>query len=119
MPAINLTEALKTEYNNLFNACIIRNERLHEAEKVVNRIIAGKNRYELVSSQLNIPWYFIAAIHNMESSQNFNSHLHNGDPLTTRTVHVPAGRPTNGNPPFTWEQSAIDSLQFQKLDSRY
>lgn len=116
MPAINLTEALKAEYNNLFNICVIRSEKLQEVERVVAKITANRNRYESVSAQLNIPWYFIAAIHNMESSQNFNAHLHNGDPLSARTVHVPAGRPINGNPPFTWEQSAIDSLQFQKLD---
>src|ERR1022692_3987605 len=44
---------------------------------------------------------------------NFNQHLHNGDPLTARTVHVPAGRPPNGSPPFAWEQSATDALTFQ------
>ena len=31
-------------------------------------------------------------------------------------MHVPAGRPTEGTPPFTWEESAIDSLRFSKLD---
>ena len=39
-----------------------------------------------------------------------DEHLHNGDPLTARTVHVPAGRPLTGNPPFTWHDSAVDAL---------
>jgi hypothetical protein len=52
----------------------------------------------------------------MESSLNFNTHLHNGDPLTQRTTHVPVGRPAEGNPPFTWEESAVDSLKYQGLD---
>ena len=42
-------------------------------------------------------------------------HLHNGDPLTARTVHVPKGRPENGSPPFTWEESAADALDYDKL----
>ena len=50
-------------------------------------------------------------------------HLHNGDPLTARTTHVPAGRPVanpRGEPeagprrsapnPYTWEESAADAL---------
>ena len=31
----------------------------------------------------------INRIHDLEASRNFNAHLHNGDPLTHRTVHVP------------------------------
>jgi lysozyme family protein len=64
----------------------------------------------------DVPWYIIAAIHNMEASQKFNGHLHNGDPLTARTVHVPKGRPPFGNPPFTFEDSGVDALRFEKMD---
>jgi lysozyme family protein len=53
---------------------------------------------------------FIGPAHNRESSLRFNAHLHCGDPLNARTVHVPKGRPKTGNPPFTWEESAIDAL---------
>jgi lysozyme family protein len=52
----------------------------------------------------------------MAASLNFNRHLHNGDPLTARTVQVPAGRPKTGEPPFTWEESATDALMLEKLD---
>ena len=52
----------------------------------------------------------------MEASLNFNRHLHNGDPLTARTTHVPKGRPVAGDPPFTWEVSASDALQLEGLD---
>ncbi|OGU64882.1 MAG: hypothetical protein A2279_00375 [Stygiobacter sp. RIFOXYA12_FULL_38_9] len=116
MPAINLTQALKDEYQNLFDACQINLDKLSSVETIVNRITQNQNRYEQVGNGLGIPWYFIAAIHNMESSSNFNCHLHNGDPLSQRTTHVPAGRPTNGQPPFTWEVSAADSLTFQRLN---
>jgi len=52
----------------------------------------------------------------MEGSLNFNTHLHNGDPLTHRTNHVPANRPLTGNPPFTWEDSAVDALSMRNLN---
>jgi hypothetical protein len=51
----------------------------------------------------------------MESSLDFRKHLHNGDPLTARTVHVPAGRPPDGEPPFTWEESAGDALRLRRI----
>ena len=60
-----------------------------------------------------MPWYVVGLIHTMESSGNFAAHLHNGDPLSARTTHVPAGRPKAGAPPFTWEESATDALTMQ------
>jgi lysozyme family protein len=116
MPAINLTTALKNEYLGLFDTCSIRLDKLTEVDRIVQKINNNKSRYELVGNQLAIPWYIIAVIHNMESSLNFDYHLHNGDPLTARTVHVPSGRPISGSPPFTWEESAVDSLKFQKMN---
>ena len=116
MPAINLTQNLQDEYQNLFDSCQIKTEKLSEIENIITRILNSQNRYETVANELGIPWFFISVIHNMESSLNFDSHLHNGDPLSARTTHVPAGRPLTGNPPFTWEQSAEDSLTLQRLN---
>jgi lysozyme family protein len=107
---------LQNEYQNLFSTCSIRIEKLSEVERILQKILSNQTRYESVGNNLEIPWYFIAVIHNMESSLNFNSHLHNGDPLSARTTHVPSGRPISGSPPFTWEQSAKDSLTHQRLD---
>jgi lysozyme family protein len=52
----------------------------------------------------------VGVIHGMECCFNFAGHLHNGDPLTNRTKHVPAGQPQAGTPPYSWENSAIDAL---------
>jgi hypothetical protein len=54
----------------------------------------------------------------MEASLNFTKHLHNGDPLSHRTVHVPAGRPKKGKPPFAWEESAQDALALKGLSAK-
>jgi hypothetical protein len=51
----------------------------------------------------------------MEANMSFSTHLHNGDPLTDRTKHVPEGRPKAGKPPFTWEESARDALMLEGL----
>jgi lysozyme family protein len=63
-----------------------------------------------VSAKTGVPWWWIATAHQMESGGSFTRHLHNGDPLTARTVQVPKGRPKTGKPPFSWTDSAIDAL---------
>lgn len=105
------------EYEQLFNSCTINPGRVSEVNGIVANLLHNKQRYINVAETLNskMPWWFIAVIHTMECSMNFNKHLHNGDPLTARTIHVPADRPVTGKPPFTWEQSAIDALKMKNL----
>jgi lysozyme family protein len=118
MAKVSLTPALRKEYENLFNACIIRPERIGTVEGILARLMENRQRYGSVADGMGIPWFFVAVIHNMESSLSFSKHLHNGDPLTRRTVQVPAGRPRAGNPPFTWEESAIDALALRGLKAQ-
>jgi lysozyme family protein len=118
MPSITFTDALRKEYDDLFNSCVIKSDSIQYVDQLVAAIVANKQRYESVGSVINIPWYFVAVIHNMEAGLSFSKHLHNGDPLTGRTFHVPADRPVKGNPPFTWEDSAIDALTLKKLNTK-
>jgi lysozyme family protein len=113
---VPLTDALRAEYQNLFDTCKVNLDKQNEVAGLAASISQHRSRYEAVGTPLAIPWFFIGVIHNMESSQRFDRHLHNGDPLTARTVHVPAGRPKSGNPPFTWEVSATDALTLEGLD---
>lgn len=115
MANVRLTDALRREYEELYDTCEIRSGRFGDVDRVVDRILPNRQRYETVASGVGAPWYFVAVIHNMESSLNFKRHLHNGDPLTARTRHVPAGRPP-GDPPFTWEESAEDALKLRRID---
>jgi lysozyme family protein len=107
---MNLTPALKNEYERLWNTCEVRPERRVAAGDISNRIVGKRSRYEAAGKPHGVPWYVVGIIHQLEGSGNFQTHLHNGDPLTARTVHEPAGRPANGSPPFTWEFSAADAL---------
>ena len=112
-----LTPQLISEYTQLFNNCVIRPDKFKAIDQSINLILAGRQEYDRVEAQINVPWYFTGIIHCLESSINFQTHLHNGDPLTARTKNVPKDRPKSGNPPFTWQQSAIDALQIKKLDT--
>jgi uncharacterized protein (TIGR02594 family) len=108
-------QTAKRIYDALWNEMVTKPDKVAAADAIVRKIVAGKARYQAVESATAVPWFAIALIHNMEAGLNFKCHLHNGDPLTARTTHVPKGRPVAGNPPFTWEESATDALQFDGL----
>lgn len=114
--SVHLTSALREEYERLFDTCRIRPERLGSVEQAAMRLLAQRDRYREVSRRQGVPWVFVGLIHQMEADGNFSRHLHNGDPLTARTVHTPAGRPRRGSPPFRWEDSAVDALAMKRLN---
>lgn len=109
-----LSVELANEYQRLFASSIITPYRKAAVKHLVQRILKQQTRYRLVEHATTVPWQVIAIIHALEASLRFNRHLHNGDPLHSRTKHVPANRP-KGEPPFTWEESAIDALHYTKL----
>jgi lysozyme family protein len=104
-------ESLRDEYQAWYDACTLRRGCEGNIAYYVKLLNRGRALYEDVGANLGgIPWEFIGIIHGMECGFNFAAHLHNGDPLTARTVRVPAGRPKSGSPPFTWRESAADAL---------
>jgi lysozyme family protein len=107
----SLDQALRDEYGQLFADCKVRSEREQAVDRVVDELVKARARYRGLESLLGIPWYVTASIHSLEAGLRFDRHLHNGDPLTSRTTHVPTGRPARGTPPFTWEASAQDALE--------
>ncbi|MBB2671536.1 UNVERIFIED_ORG: lysozyme family protein/DNA/RNA endonuclease G (NUC1)/V8-like Glu-specific endopeptidase [Rhizobium esperanzae] len=109
---------LKAGYEKLFETCTIRPEKKGEVAWYVKKLTGFRPRYEKVGSALGIPWWFVGITHALEGSFNFKGHLHNGDPLTARTVQVPKGQPKKGNPPFTWETSAVDALTLKGFEGQ-
>jgi lysozyme family protein len=110
---------LKAEYANLYSHAVIKTSAVGELARAA-RIIASasaKSRYQEVERDTGVPWYVVGALHYREASLNFLGHLHNGDPLRLRTVHVPANRPPAPWPPDgvtdpgqLWRISAKDAL---------
>lgn len=103
---------METNYTELFDSCILTTEptRILELRSACKTILVNEPIYWKVESETGVPWFVIAFLHYRESNLNFKCHLHNGDPLTERTKHVPKDRPLTGSPPFTWSHSAIDAL---------
>ena len=108
-------EQLADEYATFFLRSQIRPDQADLVRKLADKAFGFKATYEAVGKPLNIPWWWIAGVHLLESSFNFTTHLHNGDPLNQRTSRVPAGRPKSGSPPFSWQGSARDALDHHKL----
>lgn len=112
MAGLVLNDGLRQEYEKLFESCSVRPQHQAEIDAAVKKMIANKARYAALSATSGVPWPLIAVLHELECSQGFNKHLHNGDPLSAKTVQVPKGRPP-GNPPWTWEVSATDALTIE------
>lgn len=112
----NKRERMIPAYQILWDTLKITPGKEQEIADTIDKIIANTPRYLVVSKATNVPWAVVAVIHYRESSLNFSRHLHNGDKLTARTTHVPAGRPKAGTPPFTWEESAIDAMRYKSMD---
>lgn len=81
-------------------------EYIHGPYAPVPRIIAAQNRYQKVQAMTGVSWVFVSCTHYRESNLNFNTQLGQGDPLHSRSVHVPAGR----GPFDTFEDGAYDAL---------
>lgn len=103
---------LPIDYATLFRTCNLTADatKLGQLDFICNNALVHQSLYQDVERECYVPWPVVAAIHFRESNQNFACHLHNGDPLTARTVLVPAGRPIDGKPPFEWAESAVDAL---------
>jgi lysozyme family protein len=103
-------EQLKPEYEALWASCEISPARAGTVAWYRNKLLRYRPRYEDVGAATQVPWWFVGVVHALEASFNFQGHLHNGDPLTARTVNVPKNRPVNWNPPTNWLSSAIDAI---------
>ncbi len=84
----NMTDSQKAELENLKKVF-----KEHEDE------------YKKVEKLTGIPAELVCAIHYRESNNNFNTYLHNGDPLGKTTTHVPKGKYFED-----WTSAAVDAL---------
>jgi lysozyme family protein len=69
----------------------------------------NKTRYQAVSALTNMPAELIAAIHWREGSGNFNTYLHQGDPLGRPAVNWPSNIPVF----HVWEDAAVHALNMK------
>lgn len=110
---------LKPRYEQLFAGCMLRRSWLDRIASVAQEIINRRSLYAQVEAQTTVPWWFVGIVHYRDASFR-DVHLHNGDPLTGRTINPPTGRPialpANGYS-YTWVESAIDALREKTFDT--
>lgn len=106
-------ERLRPEYVKLWSE--MRVIKTADARAHARRIAApaSKARYKTVEKKSGVPWFVVGVLHMRESNGDFNTWLHNGDPMrrggrAVQTIHVPKGRPPNPN--VDWETGAVDAL---------
>jgi lysozyme family protein len=109
---MTLDKTLRDEYIGLFDTCMVIPARQADVDGFIARLMKSQIRYQTIQNLTKVPWFVVGLIHGMECSFSFEQHLHNGDSLKARTWQVPAGRPKIGNPPFRWEDSAVDALEY-------
>lgn len=107
---------LEDEFSHLWNTMEIRAGQMSEVNSACSQIRTREAQYRDVMNRTGVPWVVVGIIHSLESNCKNDTHLHNGDPLTARTVKKPAGHPLAGDPPFNWAESAVDALTMHDLD---
>jgi lysozyme family protein len=109
---VPLTPELRNEYERLFSKQVANPKYSNLLKINLAKLISNAPRYKEVEARSHVPWYVVGVMHIMECDGRFDCHLHNGDPLAHKTVHVPAGRPNLDK--WTWEDSAVDALEWEK-----
>lgn len=115
---MQLSKKLRDEYEWMWQNQIIMSLKgdIDFATRFIASHSDDNSVYKEVSMATRVPVEVIGVTHMRESSFNFTRHLHNGDPLTGRTIQVPAGRPIDppavGASSYSWKESAIDAIFF-------
>lgn len=107
-------DARQPRYRDDWARMAIEPSKAAPLSAIALKLIKSKSRYEIVGKQLGIPWWFIAILHNRESSGDFAGVLHNGEKIIgtgRKTKLVPAGR----GPFSSWEEAAVDALKMHNL----
>jgi lysozyme family protein len=88
----------------------LSSQQQYDMQRFVTNYQTNKARYEAVAAKVDMPPELIAALHWRESSGNFNTYLHQGDPLGRPATHIP-----NNIPVFNdWESAAVHALEQKK-----
>lgn len=100
-------------YRKLYDSAVIKNDFKGRLEEIKQKVLSNYQRYEYLAKTCNVPIYFIVCTHYLECNGSWEKHLHNGDPLTGRTVNVPSGRPL-GKPQkgvkYSFDESCYDAI---------
>ncbi|MEC8276094.1 MAG: peptidoglycan-binding protein [Myxococcota bacterium] len=83
--------------------------QMNSVEAFQAHYLRHQQRYEAVSARSQVPAPLIAAIHWRESTGDFGTYLHQGDPLGRPAVNEPRNIPVF----YKWEEGAVHALQMK------
>lgn len=83
------------------------NRHIWSVEGASNAINSNRARYERVAQATWVPWELIGAIHYREADLDFNTYLHQWDPLGKPAVNEPNDIPIF----YNWEEAAIHAIK--------
>lgn len=108
--------SLEAKYAKLRPTLKIRDDKQSEVLRVAGLVRQQRGRYQSIEKSTGVPWWFVAAIHTLESVpfMSFGAYLGNGEPLNRVTQKVPKNR----GPWSSWEAGAIDAIRYDGLDER-
>jgi lysozyme family protein len=85
-----------------------------DLEKFQKNYWNNYERYQAVGKDAGVPPSMVAALHWRESSGNFGTYLHQGDPLGKPATHVPTDIPVFQKD--EWDKAAAHALKMKKWD---
>lgn len=104
-------------YQSLWDDMKVRDSFKPAAIAIAKKIVTGQAKYAAAVQGTSIPWWFIGVAHSLECGLSFKRHLHNGDPLTDRTVNHPKNRPVIiQGLPIDWVYSAKDAIDYEDFE---
>lgn len=104
---------MRQGYRNLWEDMAV--DRVEDADSAARGIRRDKQRYQEVEEDTGVPWFWVAIVHHRENGRDFGGVLHNGQRIIgtgKKTSIVPKGR----GPFSTWEEAAIDAIEYMELD---
>jgi lysozyme family protein len=105
---------LTPDYISTFASARVEPRYEHEIDQVARKLLTFLPRYEPVQKLTGVPVVWQAPVFEREASSNFNLYFGNGDPLSRRTTHVPAGRgPFFG--PDAWTNGTLDAIHLDRI----
>ena len=76
-----IPSAYARDYSTRWSAMIVRLDRMAATDAVVRRMASREARYRAVTDPLGVPWWWLAAIHELEHSGRFTTSMTAVDPI--------------------------------------
>lgn len=109
--------SLRAEYIQDWQAMVVSPQHASAVTADANKVLAHKSEYQAVEAATSVPWWVVGIIDMMEGGGGADTNPANGQTLKRRTTAVPEGRPPAPlEPPFTFQQAAVDAMTYMGFD---